>query len=880
MALIKRIEKKNIERIAVIFLKHLLLFFTFFITIGILTNCSDKDLFEPTDSTVNVEESIPGFSIGFTVKLDKDDFTRSTYPISDVDKYDNYIDTRNKFRVFFFDKDGRFMFGAIDRTVTSSQNIGSDTWYVRVPINYIVDRNGNPYDVEELKNYLKTHPFKVAVLANWPNEGKVPSEYEGSEDDENNESSPGDGIDWNYINREPNWGWNESVLNEEAVKAGTVKSINDLHHLVVDKNYNNEDGKFGPGSDNKNRPARIEAYDFIMGDTDADITSRQGKMGVQCDWVKMRDIDGEDGWKITHYQRDISNEPFDTKEKAEEWIKANWTPEIYYNDRKVIYRHYKYIWKLWDFDASCRSNPSINYYPYDNKWGRQWYERNGSDLKTWINNVYSTLNPTLRQQTFDFSTSRYTHITAEANFSFKGTTARRNTTTKAGMTGIEPGEDGEFHFTAHSSGTLRIKFCNTGSGSAKLYVSSGSNADKISPKTLTVTGTTPTVVSQDFNITGKIQEFSITVSGGTPVIYSIEYIRSKYLYDTDREGIPASEENPIPMYGVQNFEPLTDWEEGTTYNLSASDPTDPNSEPKYISLIRSVAKVIVYLPEKASQIYLRSANRTGRCEPMDVETPTDLLWKSNHINGQCEWFTIQKYGSGFSQTGGDPSNKSELAAYTNWLSWIYASWTKAKWFKQSNGSFTGWDFKSHNLYNGSGGITKDNVTIPDTTILKPPRLFNPDINRSDYAHFNYYGFDGHNHVYVLYVPEKNISDPNNVGNPSSISKIARIEYRFSSGNVIEDTNDNSLDDNQCYRIYFTNYGGAENQFGPLNSSITSVEADDYEVTYEKKTENLDMHWPIMRNHVYEFYVEGRGTATPRVQARVKDWGYEKVVVEW
>lgn len=749
-----------------------------------LTSCVYDNLEEPNDS--NPYWDTEGFSLGITITLDRDLQSRA-----DEDSYDNYIDTENKLRVLFFDQaTGNFIFEAVDRTVMPRKSSNDkEEWFIHIPVNYIVDYDGAPYDTELLKNRLKTNAFKVAILANWPVNGET-------------------NVNGNLTyGGEPRWGVNESVFGSNT------KNINDLHHLEVDTNYFD--------NSRENRPTQTDVYDFIMGDN--------GEMGVKTDWVRSRMIDSK-----------LDPKALTSTEVAKQWIRDNWDPTPKRNASKDIYRHYQDLWALWDFDAAYRYN-STGGKSYNNNWGKEWYDKNGSTLNTWLRNTTWTY---LR----DFVD---TQDNAQLTFTQPGYlyTGTSNTGVQ-----INNGTTGKFTFKAHSSGTLTIKARST-SGSATITITRANDEESASTKKLTY-NTTIQEQSWDINMTGKTQDVTIECTSGQVVIYSIEYIQAKYLYDSDREGILPSATNPIPMYGVQDYAALTNWQPGTTFDLSYERPENGNYTEKTISLIRSLAKVEFYLPTsldnkgKINHVYMRSMNRVARCEPMDVVTPTNELWHDVHDNN-CEWYNIQSYGPSYVE-GTEPQDKSQLDAYTNWLSWFYGSW-------QTNN--TKWNFTTHNKQYGSN----NRVTVPSRPAY--PHLFNSAIERSDYTHFIYAGEATHNgnicHKYILYVPDRNIDDPNYPGIQSSIAKVPHIEYRFT------DQNEVSLDDNECYRVYFTDYKD--------NSAIKSVKANDYEPTYEKSRTNLAKHWPIMRNHVYRFYV----SATTRsgedgfgVTSQVTTWSGE------
>ena len=781
------------------------------------TACVYDDLPDTEGGGIEMPDT-EGFSLGLTISLD------NNLSRAGEDDYENYIDTKHRFRVLFFTERGQFIFEAIDRTVMRREVLGDDgatkiEWFVHIPVNYVVDHAGSAYDIETLKTQLKEQKFKVAVLANWPlvNENGKPTD------------------DLRTV--QPNWGYNESIYGRNT------KNINDLHHLVYDSNYSETD------TNNNTRPSKQESYGFIM---------NNGKMGVQSDWVKSRMPE--------------SRGVIDSKEDAEAWIKQNWNP---YPADAQRYRHYTYMWYVWNFAAVYNRN--ANYFSSDNIWGSQWLQRYNvlSNFYLWLlRNIASTLNdPTddanlYFTNTYTWPDSNNNPVTYDLGATLVRPLSDRSNYAvrlpnigpsigKAVNNGTLTADDYKYpygiRFTATSTGTLRIKAASPDGVSTRLAVYDPAGKSSSSVGGNAFDSRTPIYVSRDISVTGDPKEYYIYCDRGNAVdIYEIEYVNAKYLYDTDREGVMPSEDQPIPMYGLQDYDALGDWEPGTTFDLSHARNGNTDYDYKSIYLIRSVAKVELYFAgNKPDHVYLRSMNRTARCEPMDVQTPTDQTWNSSHAssgNNRCEWFDIQAYGCGYTGSPGqsESNTRTEIGAYQQWLSWFYRSWASARWL---NGGQNGWSFS---------GIGNPNTSLPS------PQVFNPDINRSDYCHFIDQGDENGYHKYVLYVPEKNIDDPNYPGITSSIPKVAHVEYRYASN-----TNTN-LDDNLCFRIYFTDNSSDALQ----NTHYTQFESD-----YEKTPDNLNNHWPIMRNHVYRFYVNGQGTragGAASVVSEVTTWNGEPV----
>lgn len=588
---------------------------------------------------------------------------------------------------------------------------------------------------------------------------------------------------------EPLWGYAQSIFGDSA------KNINDLHHLVYDSNYNDT-------SESSGRPSRKTVYSFLI--------DSEGNMGVRTDWVSSR-----------HPELGITS-----RTTAEEWIRKNWDPS-----KKDNLENYHDLWLLWNFDGAYNNTPSSY-----SSFGTQWAQRNREDLYRWLNEGgYRLANLTLESDA--------------GNFKFIGSTAYRGEKNRITGVVLPMGSNSSnvIKFNCLSTGVLRVKW-GSFNGNSKITIERRNEEDAmafVDAKNPNATNAAEEVYEWQLSVTGDSQFLSIYCTQGTAIIYEIEYISEKYLYDTDREGILPTEDNPIPMYGVQDYSSLSDWESGTTYDLSN----------RSVSLLRSLAKVEVYVPAsqgEPSHIYMRSMNRTARCEPMDVETPTDQIWEGTHGNtaagGTCEWYTIQKHGSFFTGNDGKTDNTSSGAITTEYqtqLSWYYGSWRSARW--KNNGT-SGWS-----------SIT--------STPGPYPKILNSSIDRSDFTHMIKVESDKSGfHKYILYVPDKHIDDPNYVGVSKSIPKVPHIEFRYS------DMPEYNFDDNNCYRIYFTNYAATGYQPNP---DIGTLYRDQFE-DYELYASHLKYHWPIMRNHIYTFTVTGTRGEEPVISSQVTTWSGETV----
>lgn len=894
-----------------------------------LSGCTDElEIVNNQGGGVEEEE---GDVIAFTIEVNRSLSSRSTdeggigipgYSIftDQTEAYENYIDTQDKFRVFFFSEEGDFLFGATDRTVSSLLNAGAnkDFWYIRIPMSMLVDRENREYDIEKIKSYLKTHKFKVAVLANWPNGGEKinPADWDDSEGTNNAIDNPSSTLKGN-----PRWDWSNSILNINAQPAD-IKNINDLHHVYHDLYY----------GDATRFPVYGSFMDYVSEGDDAGYY-----MGEPTDWVKMRNV--TEGWNKPGAKDMVDvngNGGFESKTEANRWIRANWTPDVNLNQYKQIYRHYQHMWFLWNFDASFKTghngNPEYDtngnvtsvtdngYYKKNwgwndggaeecNQFGKEWYKRNGDILYQWMKASYNNGGTprAIGGKIIDIGESnnsvffRYNSKTDAPAYCVNVNGNYGIHLPNLGTEEVTVNTQGTISFEARTSGTLRIKWGSLDGTTSGLAV----KVDKTIRTQRGITSTDPINWSYTDNlgywdvvVEGNAEPVSIYCVQGKAVVYSIEFIRGRYLYETDREGVAPHSKQGIPMYGVELFDKIPDWQRGTTITL-----------PNTIAMIRALAKVEVYIKSDFGMprhVFMRNMNRLARCEPMNVEKPTSLSWNDNHseivdnkLNGVCEWFRIQKYGPSYKHDGG--------TVYSDWLSWLYGSWKKAKW--KTDGyewNYTDGYYKPKGAGNEHKGWTSNNFSYSsyNTDDLTPPDLFNPYYYRNDFCRFLSGGEEPIDKYYkfVLYVPEKNIEDPSSVGDMNSIPRVPHIEYRFAPkvynpseadiDSVDDDPYSNTeynLDDNDCYRIYFTNYGYASNSTASENvNDVTLVNEELYNKrwnsttydNYEQHREYLKYHWPIMRNHCYQFYVGGDGPKNPEIRIKVLDWSHGKVVMEW
>lgn len=348
--------------------------------------------------------------------------------------------------------------------------------------------------------------------------------------------------------------------------------------------------------------------------------------------------------------------------------------------------------------------------------------------------------------------------------------------------------------------------------------------------------------------------------------------------DTDKSSINnfrywihPDEEHPIPMYGIQEFEPIPvdDWKQGTIFNIND----------KAVSLLRSVVKLELILPKSINPNYvvIFYPNIYARCEPMDIWTPTNNIWTNDilHQGQNCEWFDIIKYGvvTDGSENTNNPANDNEIKIninqYQTKMSWFYGYW-KDK---------TDWSF---------GSLGRNNVRAYNfNRATAYPRIFNTCVQRNTAVACENnvivdYGDD--NLHYVVYCGERNINDPSNLyrmgqngsGNPTIIYWMIGVGENDQNGTSYDlplidyiGISDNDLSD-----LITPNTDGkdvAKNWYKapPSNSTMNRYERyvqgnipgyPDVEKKFDFPSgRNYPKPWPLLRNHVYRIIIDGIAT---------------------
>lgn len=751
-----------------------------------LTGCFDYD----DASAEQGANFTDDFSLAFDISL-------NTIPGSStradgneyVDEYDNMVDVEGNnhdFRVLLFDADDNFLYEPDRREIEpigkgDYKNTGVQTNRWRITMPIMaLKRRG-------LWEKIAEHSFKIAVLANWPR----------SAADSPLEFKQGD-------------------------------KLYKISHYWVDNVY---------GSTST---AQQQAYSFL---------SENGKMGAYVQWV---------------------NNTYSDTVKARSAIRDREEQrDLAYQLNRVVgpkdYTHtYEHIWRVWNFGDESLLNGLTTVERFRTFWKINNVDK--ANLQSLDSSGLENYKPTT-----DNSKDGLT-FGENGSYAYEDNCIKLNQgLTSSAHTSGEALPKTCLKFDAYAAGTLLIWAKSNSSNTTYIGIQQGDYSElETRAKNRNVLTGDKKVGEEMTNQTKMfLHQISVSVTGtsnehipGDPVpvyvyavdgnvsIYQIEYIEDDHLYNTDRKGFLPTKDKLIPMYGIQEFGAIGGYlnlEKGETFNLSESEGADDEYERKKVHLLRSVAKVELRIPigyPKLTHAYLRSANRHGRCEPVDISTPTDILWNGGLYRGKTysnidqEIEYIKNYGIFYDSTTED------YGKYRTRLSWFYKAWegTGANWTTE-NKEWT-------------------NNTIKTTVSEKNdyPHIFNTRINRSDYIHFQYAGQKDLCDCYVLYVPEKNIDDPNSHGKMKSTPpKIPHIELRFEKNSDFKGNDDTNLDDNDCYRIYFT----------PYNDRIPTKNGgyDDIEYKSDNNILGQNILYPIVRNHVYRFTVTG-----------IDDFEYEGITV--
>lgn len=313
---------------------------------------------------------------------------------------------------------------------------------------------------------------------------------------------------------------------------------------------------------------------------------------------------------------------------------------------------------------------------------------------------------------------------------------------------------------------------------------------------------------------------------------------------------PDKVKQGIPMYGVQIFNPITNWTKGTPFNLSyGASGQDAAYERKNIHLLRSLVKLELKVPKtvtieengvskdkeiKVINPHLQFSNVMARCEPLDVATPPEILWKSE---ADCEWENIYAYGPIINGKVAGPN----LEYFQERTAWFYGAWKG--W----------WDYNKdfdNGLKNGSRSTLFDkNGRVTG----KPyPRIFNPVIQRNQDAMLDDCLVEDDAYwYYVVYTGERNINDSSYFGTDTAYDyDNSMISFFFFQ---IEG-DDSSL----FYKVALTDY---EHNSYIKNTNYyekTGIYLDKYKKVMAPDGTKENWNWPLLRNHCYTFIVNSFG----------------------
>lgn len=730
-----------------------------------------------------------------------------------VDKEETVINSEN-FHVVLFNSKGSVKQIWANQELSKIQEfdplIGQTRtkYFVKIPRKFIT-----PQVIDVIRN----EGFKIAVFANW-------SSY-------------------------PDFTTERSIDPENGLDKNNIFYTS---HCLFDDSYKINEN-VGPEMDDS------EVFKFITG--------AGFKMGIAQEWVVNRfnsDEEAEEGIRTAYTLNDDGTGEFRSHGVGK--FTNNMTypmdPYTYYN-----------VWNIWNFGGEANLND--NFYKTSNPYVHEkWATVNNDCLKLAFDDNDQPL------QINNSKTVRGLSVVGTSNSVINGVTRngvhgivlKQTNRKENGVQKIETADGCYLHYKAPADGYLYVK-CRAVTPGAKLVARRGQlttdNAGAIFSRAADVS-TEMETIEYDYKtdnqhtgvirVTGEPADVALYAIGGDIEIYEIDYIKSRMIALADRQMIlpTQSPEGGISMYGVQDFEKVPEdiWPDGTTFNLSRLENTHTGinaASYKYrtISLLRSVAKVEVLVPAsifpEPSHMYLRTINRFSRSAPLDVFTPTNIIWDGwahssgytqseyTEDNGNTHYYShalgIDAEAERIRQNGFTYEyGNNDLHAYQQAVTWLFGIWNTEY----------GWTF------NGADGvITPNNGPYP--------RVFNTRIARTDYAHMlrgeDIYINGVRYYYYFAYMPEKNLTDPNTKGALSDTPKVMRVEMRFADRN--EDVN---LDDNGAYRIYFMPGGKGQgiNNRDDYDGNMERGDQDDNSVMMQ----NLKAMYPVMRNHQYRFTIKG------------------------
>ena len=916
--------------------KYISMLLGVFLMSGMLWGCVEDKLDEPGGQTEpGGELAADEYGFGFTISLDE--LTRiGGHPLGAATTEEDYVDTEHLY-VLFFNIDGVFLFQVQNPTAVpiGTGGTGNDVqWFIRIPVKQI-----NP----NLIQYIEEHPFKVAVLANWTfNDG--PNSETTSNWDEFRFLEPVDD-DGNLTydeNGKLTSDWNLTMLSH-AERDTAYKSANQLNgydHLVYYVE-GNEHPHMGPYTEWVKNFQKNEAAAEQTLRTKYDV---DGHKYTNSEMQSRGAIEYHDMWRIwnfggqANFENNMGYETTNSKILTA-WVTNNETAKTAFDKDYPADKH--------------KTDTSNKYWPLKNHESdlvlhgpmERVVEKVGAEGEEKAVGIKLPVVPDFTEAQNDngdgFPASMsYAHFYAKADgyvrVRYK---AVGNAKLKAhiGLYNYAPPADNtqrKHNVEARDEGKLKadrsqedmfIAFGDVPNLHKHVYlyaIEVPGEADTTDPDESEDVEGEEGEDGEDGEDGGEGEVPEVEAPG--IIIYEIEYIESRHLYDVDREGILPSKQYPIPMYGIQDFDPIGEyWQPGQLFNLSMfNNAVKEGYNYRTVSLLRSLARVEVLVnmnsfDRRPSHVFMRSMNRSARITPVDFFTPTDVIWNGYDRTSKSDQARLQHYidADNFAQQdiltncagvdteidrimqfgpiyiGRDSNNQepnSGLSAeqkmdeYRSTTAWPFGiweqqwgwNWNRAGSGEEASGNQVRWfeTYKPGDVRDYRGQV------VPDY-----PHILHTRISRSDYARFHYVGEENGYYKYVIYIPEKNITDADNPGNIADRPKVIHVELRFNGGKIENHDPDENLvenfDDNGAYRLYFTPGGRSSKYDSKLNGTkFSRLDWDSYEYDWESICE----HWPIMRNHIYRFTVDGGGpnyddrSVTFTVEApekRSASWGF-------
>lgn len=910
----------------------------------LLTGCRDDDIYTSGHGDGDIRPPKSSLILDLTIpSLGNDDGSPYHPESKHGEGFENYVSAEG-IRVFFCDLEGNFLFEANKHNIFLieksdswvGKNEHSDSYRLIIPRDELRQDDCENEEKEARHNKaihdaIYEHGFKVAVLANWPNL----IEGERLKDPETGDEFLGSG---KPVEQHLGFKWFDSEGKEVREEDRPRDSkIGYLSQCVYDNVYG-EPIEYGSG-------VYSPSYEHLV--YKHDVGAGKGQMGMFTSWVSYIYKTHNDAAEfIRKGEDDYSSYNENTVGTVKYTYSTGYKkghegdPEYFwytpYSYTRTIDSENKYdmenIMRLWNFSGFIS-----NICPFHEGMGDRartyWKERNENGLIYKLNKIYA-----------DGQDKAFGTLTdSQGELILQGNHTGTNFVPVSGGTGgylkmtdgvktadvdkLKPKIDdtnktesdkfknGSIMFRAYGEGILRMRVNAGGRGKVAVMTrvpDTGKmeiiNIWDPSPMGGSYTEDYIFVPGEAENKRAGLPEVEFMINpdsreylevyvvavDGTVNFYEMEYIRSRHVYDSARNAIMPSEDNPIPMYGIQNFDPIGKYidviPDNECFNLSDRDYNwylknhpELELEPynyKNIYLLRSVAKVelrfkkSVFRNNMPQHLFMRVMNRTARCEPKDVINPTNWIWygedgtlgengsqytgerkidqeaaPSKFAGAEKEFRNIMQYYKDYPLY--DTDQKDKIDEYRKRTAWFYGFWgdnddslepaLQNRYYWQQP-----WDW--------NGVIT--NEDIPQTS-YPFPRIFNTRIDRSDYCRFHKLPDDGGEYYrYVMYVPEKNITDADSKGDLGARPKVQHIELRFANMNGVM-----NFDDNLCYRIYFTDYAGGNGYADGNGNNINdkydrdgATEAGTY-ADFEKDPDWLNRLQPVMRNCHYIFTVE-------------------------